>query len=230
MAEFDQIRLGSPFGREAVPSLSRQTSESSILRSADCLVAENKQLWWPRSASLHGIKTLLNELGQALDLSGSVLIVGNGALARATAVAMVQLGFKNFQVTGRSKSRVEDMLSQLRQTFFGVHYAYVAPESLVRLPGDSSILVNTTPIVADNELLPELSYLNFLRREGWVWDLALNREETALLKEAGDLNLNRVSGYQLAAFSDAEWVRWCTGKKYLSHPDLRPVTKNVTPV
>ncbi len=226
---FDQIRVGPPFGVKLVQDFAYQSSQSQALGAADSLYFDG-QNWWPRSATHLAWQAQLSLLRKAFDLSSSVMVVGNGAMARTSVVALIQLGFKDFKVTGRNLSHVAEMIQDLRRVHFGVRMEVLPPEKLVLLPGTSLILVNATPLSESNLLLPELHYLNFLRRDGWVFDLSLSRQDTDLVQEAQEIGVGVVTGYQLAALADMEWIYWCTGKKYVNHPDLRPVTKNVTPV
>ncbi len=115
-------------------------------------------------------------------------------------------------------------------------------DKIVLLPGESSILVNCAPVVEENALLVELSYMNFLKRPGFLFDVSRTSKPSVLVAEAMDAGVNVISGINIAANSDVFWAKWAFGvdldlnsyrKDFessllsISRPSL--VTKNVTP-
>lgn len=210
--KYDQIRVDSPFGEMIVSLQHTQSLVARQLRAADSLVHENAD-WWVRSALYLAIGQMLTERHITVDLNNSVLVVGAGAAARTVVAALFRAGFKKFLVTNKFDEQGHVFISDLKKHFFGVDFEYVPMERLVLLAGTNVLIVNTTPFVESNDVLKELYYFNFLKRNGMVWDLTLHPTQTPLLEEASNIGILGVPGYEIAALSDCIWVEWVTGKK-----------------
>ena len=70
------------------------------------------------------------------------------------------------------------------------------------------MIVNCTPSVEENSLLAELSYLNFLKRPGFLFDLSRGNKPSLLVHEATDAGVRNVSGIEIAARTDVLWAKW----------------------
>ncbi len=64
------------------------------------------------------------------------------------------------------------------------------------------MLLNSTPDTAENTLLTELSYLNFLKRPGLLFDLNRVTKRNLLMQEAHDTGVAVVDGFEVAGRSD----------------------------
>ena len=210
--KYDQIRVDSPFGEMIVSLQHTQSLVARQLKAADSLVHENAD-WWVRSSLYLAIGQMLTERHISIDINNSVLVVGAGAAARTVVAALFRAGFKNFLITNKFDEQGHVFISDLKKHFFGVSFEYVPMERLVLLPGTNVLIVNTTPFVESNDLLKELYYFNFLKRNGMVWDLTLFPTDTQLLQEARNIGIETVHGYEIAALSDCIWAEWVTGQK-----------------
>ncbi|NJL26253.1 MAG: hypothetical protein HC902_14615 [Calothrix sp. SM1_5_4] len=72
-------------------------------------------------------------------------------------------------------------------------------------------MVNCTPSVEENALLVELSYLNFLKRPGYLFDLSRSAKPSVLVQEAQDAGVTVVGGVEIAARADVIWAKWAFG-------------------
>ena len=210
--EFDQIRIGPPFGEIACEHHEMITSTMMTLKSADSLVKQENH-WWLRSSSFHGIQEFLNRRGESVDLSGALLVVGSGAAARIACAAFVKLGFRQVSIASAFDEQGRAMIEDFKRFYFDVTFNFVPKDELVLLPGIYSVIINTTPYIKSNELLPELYFFNFLMRPGLVCDLSMIPPVTPLLQEAEAIQIPTLGGYQFASCSDLVWVNWITGQK-----------------
>jgi len=221
--KYDQIRVDSPFGEMIVSLQHTQSLVARQLKAADSLVHEKSE-WWVRSSLYLAIGQMLTERNMAADLKSSVLVVGAGAAARTVVASLFRAGFKSFLITNKFDEQGHVFISDLKRHFFGVNFEYVPMERLVLLAGTNTLIVNTTPFVESNDLLKELYYFNFLKRDGMVWDLTLHPTDTPLLQEARNIGITGVPGYEVAALSDCIWVEWVTGQK-ISRSEYQEILK-----
>lgn len=207
LAKYNQVRLGPPYSHLVRTFLKTSELFFRQLGVADCLIHQGGQ-WWPRSCLYEGLKMALKAYGEKLDLGSSVLVVGSGVAARSSIVALTQAGFKKVNISCRNPESGRKLIEFLQNYFFGIEFEFIHKDNLVSLPGVNSVVVNATPCVEDNELLKELCYLNFLKREGLVIELNLAPVKTPLVIEAEQVGAYALYGYEIASWADAIWAQW----------------------
>src|SRR5262249_43091215 len=112
----------------------------------------------------------------------------------------------NFKV-----EEAEVLIREVRGKLFGLNIQWVPMEKIVLLPGESSALVNCTPSIEENALLTELSYLNFLKRPGFLFDSSRYPKSSMLVQEALDCGVKVIDGVEIAARADVLWAKWAFG-------------------
>lgn len=207
LADYDHVRISSRIAPQILKHIKVQSSWTTMLGVVDGM--NNTALgWWPLCALYESFGQLLIELGQDLDKRGNVLIAGAGGAARIAIAAFFKSGFQNFLVTNFEAEEAQQLIREVKSRFFGLTIQWVPMERIVLLPGESSVLCNCTPSVEENALLVELSYLNFLKRPGFLFDLSRNANLSVLMQEAQDAGVKAVSGVELAARTDVLWAKW----------------------
>jgi shikimate 5-dehydrogenase len=141
-------------------------------------------------------------------MRASVMVAGAGGAARAAIAAFFKAGFRKFLITNFDESEAAQMMDEVKRRFFSLDLQWVEMDKIVLLPGESAVLVNCTPVVEDNILLSELSYLNFLKRPGFLFDLAISEKESPLTHEAKDAGVQVINGLEMAAMTDVIWAGW----------------------
>lgn len=204
---FEQVRIEMPFGVPLVEMGRGKTMMVEALQAADTLLKKDGQ-WWLNASLFYGFNAVFSRQGQDLDLNSEVLVVGAGAAARLAIAAAVRSGFSAIAVTARSEEKGQRLVKQLARKFFGIKFRFIPQDQLVLLPGTCGLVINTTPLSNDNDLLVELDYLNFLRPDGMIWDLVLRPATTPLIREGEQIGVRCVRGYEIAALSDLEWLKW----------------------
>jgi shikimate 5-dehydrogenase len=216
---FDQIRIEAPLRELVVKRYKTNQMVVAGLGAADCVVHREGQ-WWPDAALFYAFTELFCRHGADMDLTSDILIVGAGAAARLAIAAGARAGFQRIHITSRLDDQGTAFLGELKRAYFGIEFNFVPQDRLVLLPGSHGLLVNTTPLVDNNDLLGELSYLNFLRPDGMIWDLVVEPGTTPLIRDGEQISIRCVRGLEVAALADIEWSRWCFGKA----PDERELT------
>jgi|GEM_PF-6488755 len=208
--KYDHVRISSRFGPQILQQVKVQSSWITLLGVVDGMVKTDNG-WWPLCALYESFGQLLFNLGADLDTRGSVLIAGAGGSARVAIAAFFKAGFRNFLLTNFDAAEAKESIKEVQAKFFGLTLQWVPTEKIVLLPGESSVLVNCTPSVEENALLVELSYMNFLRRPGFLFDISRSSKPSVLVQEANDAGVSVIPGSQIAARADLLWAKWAFG-------------------
>jgi shikimate 5-dehydrogenase len=193
-----------------IPLFNNNTIFIDRLKAADSIVKWQDQ-WVLRSAAYEGFTKVCAEIGELFDLESSVLIVGAGSAARLTLAVLYRAGFKKFGISDKTTSKVDTLAAELRKVYFGAEIKNIPKDDLILLPGNFGVLVNTTPLVEGNEILDELSYFNFFKRNGVAIDFTIKPVDTPLLMEALDVGAHIVRGFEISKYTDVVWAEWFCG-------------------
>jgi shikimate 5-dehydrogenase len=212
LKEFDSIRVGRGLGEVTIDLFNNNTVFIDRLKAADSIIKWN-DTWLLRSAAYDGFSKVCARVGNLFDLDSSVLIVGAGAAARLAIAVLFRAGFKTFGISDQTTSKVERVAEELKKVYFGAEFRAIPKDDLILLPGNFGVLVNTTPLVEGNEILDELSYFNFFKRNGVAIDFTIKPVDTPLLLEALDVGATVVKGYEISTYTDIVWAEWFCGVK-----------------
>ncbi len=211
MLKFDTIRIGRGIG-DITPQLFNNNTVFIEKMGAGDAVVKMHGKWCLRSTLYEGMIQVCSNVGHRFELDSHALIVGAGAIARASIAALSRSGFTKFGISDQSTERGEILCAQLRKMYFGAEFRLIPKQELILLPGIFGVLVNTTPLDEGNEILDELTYFNFFRKNAIAFDYTLRPVDTPLLKEAEEVGVFAVHGYELAVQSDKVWVEMVSGK------------------
>ncbi len=208
-SEFSHVRLATRHSASILATSPVQSAWISSLGVADG-ITQTASGWWPQCALYEAFSEQLISMGEkdAIDNRRSVFVAGAGGAARVAIAAFFRAGFQNFLLSSIDELQAKTLQQDIQSRFFGLQLQIVPPEKIVLLPGESEVLVNCTPITNDNKLMVELSYLNFLRRPGVLFDLDIGSETHVLRQEAQDSGVQVVLGAELAARADVLWAKW----------------------
>ncbi len=204
---FYHVRLSSQIGAQAFAAMKVQSTWATLLGVVDGMI-RTRYGWWPLCSLYECFGQLIIKVEHDMDSQYGVFVVGAGGAARITVAAFFKGGFKNFLLTNHKEAAAETTLKEIQQKFFGLHVQFVPQEKIVLLPGENVVLVNCTPATADNTLITELSYLNFLRRPGFLFDLNRSAKNSQLVQEALDTQVKVTTGVEIAARCDVIWAKW----------------------
>ncbi len=218
--KFDQIRIEKPFRNEAFLETKKNEAGMILLKTADCFFRDNQGGWWLRSPLYEGASNILSRQKSNLRVDHSALIVGVGGASRAIIAALVKVGYQTFNITNAFDDQATELIAELRRMYFSVRFKFVSQSQLVLLPGTNSIVVNSTPLIDNNDILDELHYFNFLIPKGLVWDLTITPIDTPLTKEATEIGAQIYRGYEFAAATDVVWLGWVCPERAFNEKKL----------
>lgn len=210
MDQFNHVRMSTSVGPKILKRLKVQSSWATLVGVIDGMVRQEHG-WWPLCALYESFGQILIRVGQDLDMRGSVLVAGAGGIARTAIAAFFKAGFNNVLLTNFDVNEADVLIREIRGKMFGLNIHWVPMEKIVMLPGESSVLVNCTPSIEENALLIELSYLNFLKRPGFLFDSSRYPKTSVLVQEALDSGVNVIDGIEIAARADVLWAKWAFG-------------------
>jgi shikimate 5-dehydrogenase len=217
-AEFSQIRIEAPFRQELLKNFKKHSMLVDQLGAGDCLIRKGDE-WWVDAILYYVFTELFSRYGSLLDISAELLIIGAGATTRWSVAAALRAGFSYINISSKFDDEGMALVAALRKKYFGANFRYVPQDRLVLLPGTNSLMINTTPMVPSNDLLIELSYLNFLRPDGMIWDMVVSPAYTPLVKESEQVGIKCVRGCEVAALADSQWLAWVC-KQLISEQEL----------
>ena len=224
---FDHVRMSSSLAPSILKHVKVQSTWTTLLGVVDGM-NKTPHGWWPLCALYENFGQMLIALGQDLDMRGGVMVAGAGASARIVVASFFKAGFQEFLITNFDDQEAQEMIADMRSRFFGMKMEWVPMESIVLLPGNCSVLVNCTPSIEENALLTELSYLNFLKRPGILFDLGRGSRTSVLAEEVRDAGVRAITGLEIAARTDVLWAKWAFGTELELVPYQEKLNKNFT--
>jgi shikimate 5-dehydrogenase len=210
MEKYDAIRIGRGLGDCSHMLFNNNSVLVQKFGTADCAVKVNGK-WELRIALYEGLNSMVAKVGSRFDLNSHVLVVGTGAVARATIAALARAGFSRFGISDQAGDRVDAFCKEMKKVFLSTVFQPIPQEELILLPGQYGVLVNTTPLSEGNEILDELSYFNFFQKNAVAFDFTTKPIDTPLLVEAKEVGVYAVYGHEIAAATDEVWVNWVLG-------------------
>ncbi|MCB0411339.1 MAG: hypothetical protein KDD22_02365 [Bdellovibrionales bacterium] len=212
--EYDQIRIERPFAFEVVKKFKSNELLMTKLSSADTVFKDEQNKWWCRSAMYLGFSGAINALAFQIDRSSTVFIIGSGSAARVSVLVCWRMGFKNFIVSGRNFSHLVELKNSLQKNLLGIRIECIPYEKIIQLPGETGLVINATPHSDNNEVVQDLYYFNYMKKNGLLVDLNFSPRVTPLIQEYLDIYGEVIYGNQVAAYSDAIWIKWVLGKDF----------------
>lgn len=206
--EFDQLRVGPPFGSILAQNLDQSNALTMTIKTADCLHHVDAT-WWPRSLLEEAMLRTVVRSGVQLDIHSKAMVIGTGASAKAAIMPLIKLGFNTISFTDSDSDRGYDFVADMRQRIFSANFDFIEQRDIALLPGTYSLVVNTTPDMDDNTLVEDLSYFNYLKSGGVALDLSVKRAETKFVSQAMLVMAQVLPGYQIAADVDSYWAEMC---------------------
>ena len=222
----DVCRISDNFNSFALPELVQTTQEALTAGVCPLLIREKGQ-WWPRPLMEEAFKTCLTENFAQLDIASNALIAGSGPAGRQVIAAISKIGYSVINITDQDIQSSQKLVDAMKKRFFQIKFKVIPFQEITTLPGVHSLVVNTTPLILENELLDELYFFNFLKSQGAVVDLTLVPSHTPLMLEAEQWGARHLSGDFVAADCDVYMIEKLTGKKISKSKYREALRKNV---
>lgn len=155
------------------------------------------------------------DLGESIK-DNSIILLGSGGAARATAVQCLLEGCRKLYVGNRSPERLSDLLGVLAPMPGG---ADVETFALSQLPADlpeSGVVINATSLGLKADDAAPIDVLQL--PDGWkIYDMIYNPAETTLLKQANARGLPTANGLSMLVHQGAHSLELWSHETVDSH-------------
>jgi shikimate 5-dehydrogenase len=205
-SDVDGVLLPPEHSDAFLSSSARIPSEVREAGLVDSIVRQNGALWI-RCFLRESIHQLILKRASKLDTHSIAYVTGADPLARACIGVAVQMGFKKIILVSEMQDEAQAMIDQYKKLFFGLEFRLLGEAELTSQPNNGSLLLNTLPIETGGAVLEDLTYLNFLNKEGIVVDLPLFVGSNPLLEEATHVGIRRLSGVEIWGLRDWFFIK-----------------------
>lgn len=201
---FRGINLTMPHKIKVIPMLDELTEAARIIGAVNTVINDDGRLTGENTDGKGFTRSLMRE---GIDLQGKkIMILGAGGAARAIAVECALSGAREILIANRTESSGRE-LSELVRTKTKAASEYIpwagtaadgankAGESALRIPADTDILINATPVgfTPNQDQMPDIDYDTIC--EGMiVSDVVFDPAETKFLKEAAKRGAKTFTG------------------------------------
>lgn len=187
LGQFDFSILGGNYCLQAFKAIQHRSVGSHFLKYVDLVSKENGQLWGHSVFSLVFREVLLKSI-QNQDFKGSVIFLGQSALAFPVIDVLAGFGFEDFVFLKLPNSR--DQLNLFDQNDFGllgVEVSAVDSGAFIQSQKEYSFCF-VMESVYPQQTLEDMSYFHFLSTNSLVFDLMGN--SNFLFKEVKALDVD----------------------------------------
>ena len=201
---FRGINLTMPHKIKVIPMLDELTEAARIIGAVNTVINDDGRLTGENTDGKGFTRSLMRE---GIDLQGKkIMILGAGGAARAIAVECALSGAREILIANRTESSGRE-LSELVRTKTKAASEYIpwagtaadgankAGESALRIPADTDILINATPVgfTPNQDQMPDIDYDTIC--EGMiVSDVVFDPAKTKFLKEAAKRGAKTFTG------------------------------------
>lgn len=211
---FDESLLGSAAGvlvdfsvaEQLLASIATMPSLVRDLQCFDCFLKDNGK-WYPRLLFFETLRDLVVKKARDLDIRTCAYVVGNNIEAKIIAAVVTDLGYSTVYIIGTEHASSLQHLAHLKKKFIGVRFEYVPAEAMTASAEQGSLMVNCLDLSLLPDLQTNLSYFNFMQKNGLVVDLVLSEKPSFLMEEAGRANLRVVSAIDFYLLRDLLFLR-----------------------
>lgn len=210
---FDGLLLHPEFSEILFPASPRIAAEIMEAGFADSMIRENSKVWL-RCFLREALRLLILKKSPRLDSHSVAYITGSDPMARMAAVVAAQLGFEKLVVVSSFAEQAQQFVENLKRLFFGLNVKILGENELTLQPNNGSLLLNTLSKEQNAVILEDLTYLNFLKKDGLVVDIPLDCEGNSLLDEALHVGIPLIDGVDVWGHRDFLFLQSLLGDNF----------------
>lgn len=198
------IHVDPYFAGQVLPQVKIVPTLIRSLESLDSFFYEDGG-WYPRLLIWEALRQVLISEARDLDIRCPAFVVGDGDEIRVVASVLGELGVRDIFLVG-DVSLLKAQKNILTRSHIGIHFHMLSSEQLTLQAVSSGILVNTVDLTEKKALLTDLSYFNFMKKGGYIFDMNLLPIHNLLLDEAERADLKILSPILLAVAQTRLWL------------------------
>lgn len=182
--DISAVRLDFELSTEWVSASPVQSLIVSQLGAADLMFHRNGQ-WEPELLFEQAVRESIVRHGRTLDLKSSAYVIGSGHALTALGAVCLGLGFQKLCLVHEiEEADTEENLKVLQGMYRGAVITPLPAHQLTLQTVGSSLMINSSDLTDLPDLLADLSYFNFMCKDGVVMDLAFSAANRSMLEEA----------------------------------------------
>lgn len=211
----DLVLLDLALSPQILPEVSLVPAQVKTFGCFDSVVLENEHAM-PRNIFFQALESFFIEFAKDLDIRSAAFVVGDGVEARVVALFLASRGIRSINLVGNVK-KLKQEITILARAQIGIEFKAVAPEDMTLQSTSAGVLVNTMDLSQNSELMTDLSYFNYMKRDAYILDLCpVKKDENILLEEA------ERAGFRILKDSDflGVFVRDCLKRIGCEHKPL----------
>ena len=196
------------------PTLIRQ------LRCFDYFISDQQQIW-PRLFLYDTLRKLIVDRSKEHDIREAAYVVCDNLIGRVLVTLMIHLGHKKVFLVSEDEKFIAEEVEKLRRVNLGVEIVGLSTQHLTIQTTRASILINTLQLEKNSQILNDLAYFNFMKKEGLVLDLNLDQSQNLILDEAQKADLKIIdsaivaASYNFALIEQLGLHQFCSLANYL---------------
>ena len=208
---FRGINLTMPHKITVIPMLDELSEAAQIIGAVNTVINDDGKLIGENTDGKGFTRSLMRE---GVELAGKkILILGAGGAARAIAVECALAGASEVLIASRREEPGRE-LSELIRTKTKADSAYIAWKESIKVPEDTDILINATPIgfTPNADQIPDIDYDTI--RDGMIAsDVVFDPVQTRFLKEADAHGARTFTGIGMLVQQGALNFTYWTGEE-----------------
>lgn len=206
---FTGINITMPHKGEVLQYLDEISESAQIMGAVNTVYWKNGKLVGENTDGKGFLKSLKD--GNIAVDGKNVVILGAGGAARAIAVELARAEIHKITVINRNRDHAKILVDIVNEKT-SADGIFLPWEGCVRIPEDTDILVNATPIGFVDDEKPDIQYEE-LPENLIVCDVIPNKLKTSFLQEAEKHNLRTFNGLEMLVNQGALAYELWTGRK-----------------
>ncbi len=200
--DVDGVLMPTGFSQSLLAASNRIPTEVREVSLVDSIVRLQDKLWI-RSYLRVALHQQILLHAPSLDTHSIVYVTGSDAQARMCAAIAIRMGFQKIILIAEDHEEAQRIVADISKGFFDLDFKLLRETELTLQPNNGSLLLNTLPVETGGIVFEDLTYLNFLRKDGLVVDLPPGSGvANPLLEEATHVGIRRVAGSEIWGVRD----------------------------
>ncbi|MNK52438.1 hypothetical protein D3C87_713720 [compost metagenome] len=180
--------------------------------------------WLSRIVAFEALRRVLVSKAKEMDIRSPAFVIGDGEKVRVSTAVLAHLGFADIYVVSENEEALRHNIEYISKSYIGIRFHSLLANALTMQALSAAILINTVDLSQDKALLNDLSYFNFMKREGLVLDYNLEGYPNhSLLEEAERAELKLLDCSELAAMMALLWFEYLNLDVKATNEDLSQV-------
>jgi hypothetical protein len=205
-AEVDGVLMPALHSEIFLSGSARIPTEVREAGVVDSIIRQNGTMWI-RCFLREALHQLILERASRLDTHSIAYVTGSDSIARLCIVVAVQMGFQKIVLISESQDEAQNLVQQLQKLFFSLEFTVLHESELTLQPNNGSLLLNTLSADIGSVVFEDLTYLNFLKKEGLVVDLPMGALTNPLLDEAEHVGIRHLASGEIWGLRDLLFLR-----------------------